>query len=73
MTSTKKELYIMCNIDFVVTWVDSNDPIWLEEKNFFSDTEQNELNSEERFRDWDFSDIGLGRLKKMPLGFVKYI
>lgn len=45
---------MMCEIDFVVTWVDSSDPIWLEEKNFFSDTKQNELNSEERFRDWDF-------------------
>lgn len=39
-------------IDFIITWVDGNDPIWLAEKQKYTPTEEagNAIN---RFRDWD--------------------
>ena len=40
-------------IDFVITWVDGNDPKWIEEKNKYSDTKITAANSEVRFRDWE--------------------
>jgi len=39
-------------IDFVVTWVDSEDALWLNEKSKYSTTE-NENNGQNRFRSWD--------------------
>lgn len=43
-------------IDFVVTWVDMDDPKWKEEFHQFSDTIDNSINekSEARFRDYGF-------------------
>lgn len=38
-------------IDFVIIWVDGNDPEWQKEKNSFSPTAND--NKEVRFRDWD--------------------
>ncbi|WP_100655813.1 Stealth CR1 domain-containing protein [Alteromonas flava] len=39
-------------IDFVVTWVDGNDPDWLAQRNQYSPDNQ-QMNGTERFRDWD--------------------
>ena len=38
-------------IDFVITWVDGEDPIWQEEKAKYSDVGSDKRKS--RFRDWD--------------------
>ena len=40
-------------IDFVITWVDGNDPKWLEEKNKYKNNSKNLSNTSNRFRDWD--------------------
>lgn len=40
------------NIDFVILWVDGNDPAWLLEKNKYQKKESNENNSINRYRDW---------------------
>ncbi|MCL3985711.1 stealth family protein [Limosilactobacillus fermentum] len=42
-------------IDFVVTWVDGSDPIWIRQKNNFSEdagTKKRSMNSEKAFREW---------------------
>lgn len=39
-------------IDFVLTWVDGNDPKWLNDKNRFK-PDNILMNGQERFRDWD--------------------
>jgi hypothetical protein len=40
-------------IDFVLPWVDGNDPEWLEKKNLYdTSSEKNYTNSKMRFRDW---------------------
>ena len=43
-------------VDFVVTWVDSNDKKWQEEKelNFKEQFNSPLLNDESKYRDWDF-------------------
>lgn len=40
-------------IDFVVTWVDGNDPIWRAEKDKYSNNVSKKGNGNERYRDWD--------------------
>lgn len=40
-------------IDFVITWVDGNDPEWLAEKEQYSPSKSNNSASSNRFRDWD--------------------
>jgi len=42
----------MDKIDFVVTWVDGNDPEWLAERAKYMPKKENSGNSENRFRDW---------------------
>ena len=42
----------MEKIDFVVTWVDGNDPNWLKEKNKFDIGKEETDISESRYRDW---------------------
>lgn len=41
-------------IDFVVTWVDGNDPIWRKKKNQYAKIYENskEMSSEKAYRDW---------------------
>lgn len=39
-------------IDFVITWVDGNDPLWIADKSQFS-PKNKIMNGAERFRDWD--------------------
>ncbi|MBT0584928.1 Stealth CR1 domain-containing protein [Alteromonas oceanisediminis] len=39
-------------IDFVITWVDGNDPAWLNEQKKYQ-AENLEMNGPERFRDWE--------------------
>lgn len=47
----------MDKIDFVIPWVDGNDPHWLEEKNYYWQKKSTEAfvdgNNASRFRDWD--------------------
>ncbi len=40
-------------IDFVIIWVDGNDPEWRKEKSEYDGTVVTTANSEVRFRDWD--------------------
>lgn len=40
-------------IDFVITWVDGNDPVWRAEKEQYSPHREDNAASENRFRDWD--------------------
>lgn len=40
-------------IDFVVTWVDGNDPVWLEEKRRYINEGSIKATAAQRFRDWD--------------------
>ena len=40
-------------IDFVLTWVDGNDPEWLKEKEKYSDNQYYKRNNVNRYRDWD--------------------
>jgi len=39
-------------IDFVICWVDGNDPEWQKQKNYY-DTSQQTDSREIRYRDWD--------------------
>lgn len=42
-------------IDFVVTWVNGNDPVWKKSKTMFvTDSENQIMNSDARYRDWEF-------------------
>lgn len=43
----------MDKIDFVVLWVDGNDPQWRKERQKYLPMEINSGNAENRFRDWD--------------------
>lgn len=44
----------MDKIDFLITWVDCNDPKWQKEHNYYAALENREVdNSSARFRDWD--------------------
>lgn len=47
----------MDGIDFVIPWVDDNDPEWIKAKNFytkeFSDDEDIKMSSEKAYRDWE--------------------
>lgn len=43
----------MNNIDAVVTWVDPTDPVWIKEKRRYLTQEEQALNGEEKFRDWN--------------------
>lgn len=49
----KKEKEKNMPIDFVITWVDGNDPLWREEKSKYLPQSKNEDDSEVRYRDWD--------------------
>ena len=40
-------------IDFVVTWVDGNDPAWIAEKNKYRPQTGDNSGTSNRFRDWD--------------------
>lgn len=41
-------------IDFVITWVDGNDPEWLKERNYYETLEHGDIdNCNVRFRDWE--------------------
>lgn len=40
------------DIDFVILWVDGNDPTWQAEKNKYQEKNETENNSVNRYRDW---------------------
>ncbi|OOH85730.1 capsule biosynthesis protein CapG [Pasteurellaceae bacterium 15-036681] len=40
-------------IDFVITWVDGNDPIWKKSKEVYAKQANIVLNSDARYRDWE--------------------
>ena len=39
-------------IDFVIPWVDGNDPKWKTEKDKYSPSKADDSNSANRYRDW---------------------
>ena len=41
----------MEKIDFIVTWVDSNDPSWIESYNYYRPNKP--IQDRGRFRDWN--------------------
>ena len=41
------------DIDFVILWVDGNDPAWLEEKNIYQSKKKDDSNTVNRYRDWN--------------------
>lgn len=43
----------MKKIDFVILWVDGKDPIWLNEKNKYSQNKKGVAYEKSRYRDWD--------------------
>ena len=43
----------MKKIDFVILWVDGNDPIWIEEKERYASNNNERAVEKSRFRDWD--------------------
>ena len=55
-------------IDFVIPWVDGNDPKWKNEKDKYSPIKADESNSVNRYRDWACSLIGSGRQRNLLLG-----
>ena len=56
-------------IDFVMIWVDGNDPEWRKEKDKYSNNVDNNTdNREARFRDWETYNIGSEELKNLLHG-----
>lgn len=49
----RKKLPMNEPIDFVVTWVNGNDPEWIADKNRYSQNVEKKGNGSERFRDWN--------------------
>ena len=41
------------DVDFVVMWVDGNDPEWIAQKSLYQSSKKDDSNSSYRFRDWD--------------------
>ena len=41
------------DIDFVILWVDGNDPAWLAEKNIYQRKKKGDSNTDNRYRDWN--------------------
>ena len=39
-------------IDFIITWVDGNDPTWRKKKESYSPSNDNGMNTSSRYRDW---------------------
>ena len=58
----------MDKIDFVVLWVDGNDPQWIAERAKYLSKEDKSVSDPIRFRDWDLMRIGFGGLKNLHLG-----
>lgn len=53
MGAAKKDLSVSEPIDFVIIWVDGNDPEWRAQKALYDENAETNANSEVRFRDWD--------------------
>lgn len=51
-------------IDFVVTWVNGNDPEWLASKNDFLTEEEKKLNQDARYREWDIFQYWFRSIEK---------
>ena len=63
------------NIDITITWVDSNDPKWREEKNQYSQTKETKAavdDGEARYRDWEVVKYLL-RSIEMYMPWVRYV
>lgn len=57
---------MMDKIDFLITWVDGNDPVWQKDRNYYADLEHHEIDNDPcRFRDW-------GTLRYWFRGVEKY-
>ena len=64
------------DIDFVVLWVDGNDPEWRAEKAKYQGMTLDDSNSENRFRDWGLmpwrsSRRGSERCILLPAGMFR--
>lgn len=55
-------------IDFVVTWVDGNDPEWLKEKQKYEGAVVASGNAANRFRDWGTFKYWFRGWKNSPPG-----
>lgn len=55
-------------IDFVISWVDGNDPKWKNEKDKYSPIKADESNSANRYRDWGLLLIGSELLRNILRG-----
>lgn len=61
------------DIDFVILWVDDQDPIWIEDKNKYKGQQGNHTNNEVRYRDWQNLKYWFRAVENMHLGLGKYI
>lgn len=70
-----KEAHTTMDIDFVITWVNMNDPKWQAEFAKYSGNKDNTKNgvSEARFRDYGFLKYWFRGVENSPHGYVKYI
>ena len=64
-------------IDFVITWVNGNDPEWRKEKSLYSgDAISNSFEldiREERYRDWDNLQYWFRGVENLHHGYEKFI
>lgn len=52
-------------IDFIITWVDGNDPIWRKERDYYATLEDGcSDNNNFRFRDWNNLIFGFRGVEK---------
>lgn len=58
-------------IDFVIPWVDGNDPEWRKEKEKYSPLKNDESNSENRYRDWGLLPYWFRSVEKFTPWFNK--
>ena len=60
------------NIDFIITWVDGNDPEWQKEKAKYSGQTTGD-NRAKRYRDWEFYNTGFAELNCVRRGSIRFI
>lgn len=61
------------DIDFVVLWVDGNDPEWRAEKAKYQGAVTDDSNSVNRFRDWGLMPYWFRAVRNLRRGCTKFI
>ena len=61
----------MNKIDFVVTWVDGNDPVWQEKKSSYDGSVNTSKQSMNSVKAGGPLNIGLEELKNLLLGLIR--